>query len=380
MQKYCIQPFNNIRIDVTEGDIIQYKPCCHYTFDTNFSNVDSYLESDELKNLQHHFLTQNELPSGCKLCNDVELYGNKTSTRLLHLYTDPILETKIEKLEISPGNICNLKCIMCNPHSSSALSSEYVKLGWIKKHVVTEQDDQVISVLNQLNSLKSVSIIGGEFFLSKKNLEILDLLIEKKLEVKLTTNATELTKTHLEKLKKIHKLDLILSIDGVGPIYEFIRYPALWGPVSDNVKNLKEILPQASLTINVVIQPLNLQFINELIQYANQNRIKVMFTLLTSPEWLGWNILTQDESLSLMNHLRQELLSSKMAQSQRQSIEGFIRHLTQSKFNPESREMFVKKMSAILTLRKIPDEQLRIVFGILDKLYNETKHGIINEF
>jgi AMMECR1 domain-containing protein len=105
-----------------------------------------------------------------------------------------------------------------------------------------------------------------------------------------------------------------------------------------------------------------------------------MFTLLTSPEWLGWNILTQDESLSLMNHLRQELLSSKMAQSQRQSIEGFIRHLTQSKFNPESREMFVKKMSAILTLRKIPDEQLRIVFGILDKLCNETKHGIINEF
>lgn len=380
MKKYCIQPFNNIRIDVTEGNIAQYKPCCHHTFDTNFSDVDSYLKSEELKNLQHHLLTQDELPVGCRICNNVELYGNKNSTRLLHTYTDPISETKIEKLEVNPGNICNLKCIMCNTQSSSALSSEYVKLGWAKKHVVTEQDNQVILALNQLDSLKCVSIIGGEFFLSKKNLEILDLLIEKKLEVELTTNATELTKTHLEKLKKIHKLGLTVSVDGIGSIYEFIRYPASWNTVSANIKTLKKILPQASLKINAVIQPLNIQFINELIQYANQNRIEIRLNLMSGPGWLGWKILTQDESLLIVDHLKRELSLSKMSRFQRESIEGFIRYLTQSKCDLNLRKEFIKKMSAILTLRKIPDEQIIKVFGILRELCNEIRNGIVNEF
>lgn len=371
MNKYCIQPFNNVRIDVTENNVTQYRPCCHYKSATNFSDVKSYLESEELKNLQHHLLTQPELPSGCQYCKDTEVHGNENSTRLLHSYAEPISETKIENLEVHPGNICNLKCIMCNPQSSSALSSEYVKLGWIKKHVVTEQDEDMLSTLNQFDSLKSVSILGGEFFLSKLNLEILDLLIDKKLEVKLTTNATELTSKHLEKLKKIHKLELTVSIDGIGSIYEFIRYPASWDTVNASVSNLRKILPQASLAINTVVQPLNIQFINELIHYANQHRVGLRFHLLTRPRWLGWNILMQDESLCLTNHLEQQLSSAKMSRSQRESVEKFMQHLAQSKFDPELRALFVKKMSAILALRKIPNEQIKIVFGILNKLYDE---------
>lgn len=371
MNKYCSQPFNNIRIEVTGDNVTHYKPCCHYKSARNFSNVKSYLESEELKNLQHHLLTQPELPSGCQYCKEAEAHGNKYSTRLLHSYAEPISETKIENLEINPGNICNLKCVMCNPLSSSALSSEQVKLGWIKKHVVTEQDEEMLSILNQFDSLKCVSIIGGEFFLSKMNLEILDQLIDKKLEVKLTTNATELTSAHLEKLKKIHKLELTVSIDGTGSIYEFIRYPALWDTVNANINNLKKILPQASLAINTVVQPLNIQFVDELIHYANQLRVGLRFNLLIVPQWLGWNILTQDESLLLVNHLEQKLLSARMSRLQRESVEKFMQHLAQSKFDPELRALFVKKMSAVLALRKIPDEQIKTVFGILNKLCNE---------
>ena len=371
MNKYCIQPFNNIRIEVTEDNVTQYKPCCHYKSATNFSDVKSYLESAELKNLQHHLLTQPELPSGCQYCKDTEAHGNENSTRLLHSYVEPTSETKIENLEINPGNICNLKCIMCNSLASSAVSSEHVKLGWIKKHVVTEQDEEMLSTLNQFDSLKSVSILGGEFFLSKLNLEILDQLIDKKLEVKLTTNATELTSAHLDKLKKIHKLELTVSVDGIGPIYEFIRYPASWDTVNANINNLKKILPQASLAINTVVQPLNIQFVDELIHYANQHRIGIRFHLLTRPRWLAWNILTQDESLLLVNHLKQKLLSARMSRFQRESVEKFMQHLSQSKFDPELRALFVKKMSAVLTLRKVPNKQIKTVFGILNKLYDE---------
>lgn len=374
MQKYCIQPFNNIRIELLKSpnNIPRYNPCCHYVFKNEYTTVDSYLNSDELTQLQHHLLTQPELPSGCRFCANAELHNNQTSTRLLHSkHVEPMYNTKIEHVELSPGNICNLKCLMCNAEDSSALGAEQVKLGWIPSHVITEQDDQVLETLSQFDTLKSVSIIGGEFFLAKKNLSILDLVAQKQIQLKVTTNATVLTKAHLEKLQMNPKVQITLSIDGTDSVYEYIRYPATWTTVAENVGILKKLLPN-SLSINSVIQPLNIQHVDDIINFANQNMIPIKFTMLKNPTWLGWNILTRTESESIINCLRSKLDTCPMTQKQKETINVFVSCLNESSFDSDLREIFVTRMAQVIKLRNLSNDHTKRVFGVLDFLYNEV--------
>ena len=374
MQKYCIQPFNNIRVELLESpdNIPRYKPCCHYVFKNEYITVESYLNSEELAQLQQHLLTQDKLPSDCGFCANAELHNNQTSTRLLHSkHVKPMHSTKIEHLELSPGNICNLKCLMCNANDSSALGAEQVRLGWIPSNVITEQDDRVLEILSQFDTLKSVSIIGGEFFLAKKNLTILDLVAQKQIQLKVTTNATVLTKAHLEKLQMIPNVEITLSIDGTGAVYEYIRYPADWSTVAENVGILKKLLPK-SLSINSVIQPLNIQHIDGIINFANQNIIPIKFTMLKTPTWLGWDILTKAESDAIISCLRTKLETCPMTQKQKETIDVFVNCLDNSKFNLYLREIFVKRMAQVIKLRNLSNDHTKQVFGVLDCLYNEV--------
>ena len=210
MKKYCIRPFNNIWIvpSITKQGKQRYSPCCHYLPRDEKNSIDEYLESPELLQLQKHFLTEDTYPQGCEVCQSADNDGHESSTRILHSKNRPVLtETSIDIIEVVPSKICNLRCFMCNPATSSAFEAEYKALGWIENIVNADQDDQVIKDIQKFDSLKTVSILGGEFFLIKKNLEILDLIVEKKLAVKLTTNATVILDSHLDKLKQIKDLD-----------------------------------------------------------------------------------------------------------------------------------------------------------------------------
>lgn len=370
MKKYCIQPFNNIRID--SSNIInntRYRPCCHYIQSDEYNDIESYLASSELSELQNHLLTKDTLPPGCKICNDAEVFGHETSTRLLHSRNIQILkETDIKVLEIFPGNICNLRCVMCDPNLSSSLSTEYKELGWLSKSVITDVGPQVLDDLSKFKSLKTVSIIGGEFFLSKSNLEILDVIIERRLQLRLTTNATSITKKHLLKLQQLEdNLDISISIDGITNVYEFIRYPAIWNKANTNISILKKSLPNASIQLNAVVQVLNIQFIDKLIDYANRKLIPIRLTPLITPDWLSWNILTRDET-ELINCLQTNIASINVTTNQTEAIKSFVSTIHGSTHDSELRISFIDKMAKILSHRKIPDKNIRTVFGILDNL------------
>ena len=370
MKKYCILPFSNIRIDASNGKQ-RYRPCCHYYPTPTLDSIDGYLASDEIDELQNQLLTQDELPSGCAICKQTELHGNETSIRLLHKTEKVYTGFDIETLEIFPGNVCNLRCIMCNPKDSSALGQEYKKLGWMENQSGVYEDDRILEDLHRFPNLKSVNLIGGEYFLAKKNLEILDFLIEKNIGARIVTNATIITDEHLTKLKQISNLNIQISIDGIGKIYEFIRYPANWTQVNSNITRLKKELLNASIHFNAVIQPLSIQYIDQLLDYTNRKMCVLTLTPIMYPTWLTWEILLPNEIQLIIDVVNDKISKMHVTDAQQKEVNGLIDIMLHTTSNHNERAMFVNRVSQLMESRKIPKESIVAAFGSLTALAEE---------
>lgn len=366
---YCPAPFKSIRVDATSQGV-SIRPCCAYQSQTNeHISLEQYLNGQELKDLKQHFMSDKDyLPLGCRRCQQQEVL-NQSSWRVHFNNKFPDSQDDgITQIEAFPGNVCNLKCFMCNPDDSTGLASEHKKLGWISTYKEIDNAESVLSAIEKLKSLKQVSFIGGEFFLTKDNLKILDLVIAKNLSVALTTNATVLLPQHLERLSKIKNLEIQISIDGIDSSYEFMRYPAQWSEFDKNIRTLKSFLPQAKIISNFVVQPLNLQYLIPTADYLNRSIIPAHFTNIISPDWLSWTLLTSSETKQLIDCLNQQVLKYGLTKKQKHEINQYIILLAQSQPNQVHREMFISKISQIMKVRNIDQSIVRQHFGILSEL------------
>lgn len=353
------------------------RPCCQYDSEIQYTSIDDYLQSSELASLQQHMLTQSSLPPGCAACkadedNNLPSLRSKYVNVLEHQH-----KTKIVDLEIFPGNACNLSCLSCSPALSTKSGQEYVKLGWIEQPMVINHEDRALDAIDRLSDLKSIGFIGGEFFVTKRNVELLDTVIEKKLRTRIITNGTQVTKKHLEQLQKISDLDVMVSMDGTGAIFEFLRYPAQWTVVQSNIVALQQSLPGAKIHLSAVLQFLNLQNIIELFEYANVHRLPIDVIPLFQPAWLRSEVLTTAERQQLIAVVQKQLTVAKLTKKQKQLMADTCRMLETVQHSPTQREQFVSRTSQLIRLRNIAQPTINSVFGVLENLAQEVWQEVI---
>jgi glutamate-1-semialdehyde 2,1-aminomutase len=79
---------------------------------------------------------------------------------------------------------------------------------------------------------------------------------------------TNMQDTFLNIISQFNRVVLFASIDGFGPMQEYIRYPSKWQQIDKNLNKLVE-KTKDNITINVspVIQSTNLGLITELFEY-----------------------------------------------------------------------------------------------------------------
>lgn len=254
---------------------------------------------------------------------------------------------------------------MCNPDSSSSVSSERYTLGFISKPVpYFDNTEYAIDAMDQLPHLEKVDLIGGEFFLFKNNAVILDKVIERKLACRIVTNGTILTDSIIQRLEQIQELELEFSVDGIGECYEFMRYPANWGTTSSNIKKLQQHLPTAKMKFAMVVQPLNIQHIIDSLEVMNTFKMVTHFQDLSTPEHLSWAILTDDEKNSLKDYLFARLPDSKITNKQKGEVELIVNGVMSASYNPELRDKAVKFLGKTLQHRNIKPAIITSQFGI----------------
>jgi len=261
------------------------KPCCRFVSGTipktNNIKDKSITEvfTGEFQTELRTAMLSGERHPGCVKCWYEEDSGKKLSIRqnynrnvkpLENLHYDlDINNPKITWLELSFNNRCNIRCRMCGPYLSTnwyqdwELVKEYIPLRqdnipkYIKEHPepLTLDLSKLDPILPNIRHLK---MTGGEPFIMPEYKQILYKLIEldqaKHVYLNYSTNLTIMPKKELIELWSHFKhIEFATSLDGIGPIIEYVRHPTDFKTVEKVVQALMEL--SHSMPIKVGSRP-----------------------------------------------------------------------------------------------------------------------------
>jgi uncharacterized radical SAM superfamily Fe-S cluster-containing enzyme len=186
-------------------------------------------------------------------------------------YDQPILTNLFYNCE----NICNLRCVICGPRYSSQWISDYKKLDFpfYGKEVKTRtKHNQLINSVD-FSHLRRIHFTGGEPLLSQDHKSILAQAREHgSLEhcvVSYNTNGTQSPdRETLELWKQAKLVKIYFSIDSVGESFNYVRFPADWYQVKDNIKqNFLDIDINLIFGIGPTANISNVFYIGDIIQW-----------------------------------------------------------------------------------------------------------------
>ena len=301
----CLAPFSYITIDPA----MNVSPCPALGGSTwQFPNksIAEVWNSTTLDEFRQHML-DNQRHEVCERCWAEESVGMKSERTMLYdPASDPqginteILESKLTpvhvikpenyqrgpmQLVIKVSNLCNLRCRSCNSQDSVTMRTEgekYQKIYNPKSNPMLRgsgkipplSDIQVDEIINIADNLKRIEFYGGEPLLDPQLPVLLARLVEKDLakniNINISTNITNRISPELtDTLSHFNHFNLNLSIDGWAEKFEYLRHPASWDTVRENIAwfvNLRDSGPiNMSLLPVITVTSMNVFYLDELI-------------------------------------------------------------------------------------------------------------------
>ncbi|MBI3513245.1 MAG: radical SAM protein, partial [Proteobacteria bacterium] len=135
-------------------------------------------------------------------------------------------------------------------------------------------------------AVKHLILQGGEPMLIPATEWLIDRLIAagaaEQIDLQFVTNATIYNQALIEKVRAFRRVEMVCSVDGVGPVLEYIRHPARWSEVAEIVERYCS-LGFLDVSIAVAAQIYNLFDLPNLLTYADAHGIPVGLHFLNDP-------------------------------------------------------------------------------------------------
>jgi hypothetical protein len=283
--KYCYDIHHNLAIDYVNGEILIGSCCQSGRILSTETKIDQFWNLKELIEIRTSNKQNKLSESFCHACTKLEATGNQSRRNASKEFYDgwDSKNKNIRALDIKLGNLCNLKCTICGPDSSTSWIPDAKKLGLpinnrfsYDKNYNNNLKLQVDN-LTILQDLEMVKFWGGEPLLDEKHADILEFLdqqgILKNCRIVYNTNATQRVSDRvLELWSRAHLVELYFSIDDIGKRFEYQRYGANWDQVVANLQWYHQVLPSNHLFyIMTTVSYLNLWYLPELYDWKHQN-------------------------------------------------------------------------------------------------------------
>lgn len=214
-------------------------------------------------------------------------------------------------IDLAIGNTCQLRCVTCSPSYSRSILKDYEKLGWqfneknrlpiknISDTMIRSED--LLHIIEQIKplipNLKWLKIFGGEPSLSRPLADLLDWCIEndhaKNLMLIFSTNAVNVKDEFIQRCKKFKRVFLAISVDGIGGLDEYIRFPTSWPKKVAIIENLMATFPDAY--VYTVAFSLNIHQLDEIINWCRQRGYRHMIERLNYPNELAIEHLPESD-------------------------------------------------------------------------------------
>jgi sulfatase maturation enzyme AslB (radical SAM superfamily) len=287
------------------------EPCCQYTPDDSkstyrYNEFEQYI--NDIPTQMHLDASAGIEHAGCQKCYREEKHGWRSLRQWQNDWypsdvTKVSVHNPIYDLELRLGNFCNLKCIMCGPDQSSSIAAErhthqekFIQFGarmptGDMPYYWKEEDFKQFAQTILTKNARRVNITGGEPFIIPEVVKFLEMLVPRAddLTLSFNTNLTEVSAKLLAMLQKFKRVNINISLEGIGAMNDYIRYPSRWADIESNIQLLKKELPQARLEINHVLQHTSVYALPSLVDFAKQHKLHVQITTVS-----GYPYLTLD--------------------------------------------------------------------------------------
>ena len=267
-KNFCAVPWMHIHV-INDGRVF---PCCQTAIEDEnvLGNVKeqriiTIVNSDKYKTMRKNMLDDQPLPSSCERCTKKEDSGiNTMRTGMNDQYAETnldfisetaddgsIAEAKLQYWDFRFSNYCNLACRTCSPLFSTKWHGDSFKLHQVHMHgskaLIDLKDAEIFwsDLKEQVKNLSVIQLAGGEPLIMEEHWKVLAMLEEQKktdVNLRYSTNATLLSHKGINILdvwKKFDNVHLSLSIDGVGPHFEYIRHHGHWEEVKKNLLTIR---------------------------------------------------------------------------------------------------------------------------------------------
>jgi len=218
---------------------------------------------------------------GCSRCDYKSSLGinsaRDNSNQLFHNHNTAT--ALLRSIELNLGNLCNMKCRMCNSGNSSRwIEDEIVLKGKSHRKLMRRSIDDFTMDMSHVEFLR---FVGGEPLLEQKTIIAVLNKIQrdrgslKDLDLAITTNASVAIEDALLSLISDCRAFLLdASTDGIGAVNDYQRTGAHWPDIEKNLRtwhDLKDTWPMPYICVASCWTLLNVHHFPEFIRWVISN-------------------------------------------------------------------------------------------------------------
>ena len=315
----CPLPFTGAIVN-TDGSV----QCCSISKEQLGNVKEQSLEkiltsSTKLKEIRREML-DNKFPKNCSDCYEKETYHTNLnleniSNRLYHikilkdspfkLYKDEH-QFELQQMDLRWRNTCNFACVYCD----SKFSSVWAKFnGQIDRMSDSAMAETFNFVKKNIKNLKTIYMAGGEPFLIKENLKIIELIQEENpnLLLRINTNLSNLAPKIFDQLKTLKNVHWIISAESTGERFNYIRWPGNYSTLVKNLKKIKELPHKITInmTWNILCAFNILDFIDDM-QNNGLHPNQFVMNCVTDPIFQNISNLSENLRQQLINNIERK--------------------------------------------------------------------------
>jgi len=324
-EHFCIAPFQSIR----QNAYGRNSPCAFGAGEWHHGDLTPIerWNSTELNQLRQEFI-DGKKPQACQRCWDEEAAGKRSLRQRQYDYFPRDYQDFIQTGYWQSGpktavfktsNVCNLACRSCAGWDSNSYTKEgqyYADTyntqaevqGKIVKHnrfipLLQPKHMDFMQYKDIAANLEKIDFFGGEPLLNTTQLDLLEYLTDQGLSSKITLfYSTNCTNRPTERLKrawsKFKRIELSLSIDGLGTQFEYLRYPGVWAEAEANVHHFLELKNTLGCDVYVMagltISAMNCYDVDPIYAWLKDTIGDVYVNMVQSPGYLAVHMLPDD--------------------------------------------------------------------------------------
>jgi len=397
---FCMLPFMHI-YGTAGGNLV---PCCEAQEIPLNKKNETAQESWNNENYRElrRALTNDERPERCSVCwqnEDSGIVSNRQQweddnweefSDIIEVNNDFSVNNSPKWIELKVSNFCNLKCIMCSTHSSYKrvqdldIISKYQKDG---HEIKLLRPTTLFESLNKWPALwehvHTLQFTGGEPIINKEHYDLLESIpkeVKRKIALRYASNLSYIKFKQYDLIEiwnEFKSVNIKISMDGVGDVYNYIRQDGDFKNVYDNMLALQNE-PTISLAIGITVQAHNVFHMPEFYQFWKDSKVDLRFitaNILQTPRYLTPSLWPDEYRTAIIAKLKHALPRHPELDriiTYMESNEPNIRDYTKMrKYNRDLEERYPKAISLKSMIKDHLDMGLEGMDIVHKRLINE---------